>query len=65
MTSNGLKTCDRPVSSGIQLSRVRAPLGGHILPPPCVTPELIGAARRAEAAIESPERDAVRIKNFL
>ena len=47
-------------------SAERAPLGGQILPPPCLTPELIGAARRARRRSKAlNEKIPMHIKNFL
>ena len=47
-------------------SAERAPLGGADSAPPCLTPELIGAARRARRRSKAlNEKIPVRIKNFL
>ena len=49
-------------------SAERAPLGGGAdsAPPPCLTPELIGAARRARRRSKAlNEKIPMHIKNFL
>ena len=46
-------------------SAERDPLGGHILPP-CLTPELIGAARRARRRSKALDvKIPMHIKNFI
>ena len=54
-----------PRPAGV-FSRTR-PTGGHILPPPphCLTPELIGAARRARPSKALNEKIPMRIKYFI
>ena len=47
-------------------SAERAPLGGGRFCPPCLTPELIGAARRARRRSKAlNEKIPMHIKNFL
>ena len=47
-------------------SAERAPLGGGRFCPPCLTPELIGAARRARRRSKAlNEKIPMQIKNFL
>ena len=47
-------------------SAERAPLGGGQILPPCLTPELIGAARRARRRSKAlNEKIPMHIKNFL